>query len=69
VRTHWLTTLFGILLAAGSAILTTNAAKNSTNVQDVAQVVQTIGAVGLGAAAADNRKVNNGKNSAGRSDR
>lgn len=57
MRENWLTTLFGFLLAGASAFLTTTTAQTTRVASDIARVVQAVGAAGLGAAAADNRKV------------
>lgn len=56
MRVHWLTTLFGFLLAGASAFLSTDTAKTNATANDIARIVQAAGAAGLGAAAADARK-------------
>lgn len=60
MQKHWLTSLFGVLALIGGALTTTAAARSNTTLNDVAQVLKTIGVAGIGLAAADARNVPNG---------
>lgn len=62
MRKHWLTTLFGFLLALGSAITQAPGLRDNTTAHDIGGIVQTVSALALGAVAADARfRVNGDK--------
>jgi hypothetical protein len=61
MKKHWLTTLFGFLLALGTAMTQAPGIKENPTAQGVGGIVSTLSALALGAAAADARKNNNGK--------
>ena len=61
-KRHWLTTVFGILLAIGTGLTATNRIKENPNLQDVALLLNVVGAVGLGGAVPDARNIPNGEN-------
>ena len=69
MRRHWVTTVFGLLLALGAGLTHTRMAAKNDAVADVAQLLHTLGAAGLGAAAADSRKVSNGEDTTRRDPR
>lgn len=58
MRNSWLTTMFGFMLAGATTFLTTATAQASRTATDIARIVQALGAAGLGASAADDRKLN-----------
>lgn len=66
LKTHWLTTIFGFLLAFSQAALNSPGLDNDSTLKHVGGILGVVSALGLGAAAADNRKVTNGKDSVGR---
>lgn len=60
MRKHWLTTLFGFLLAFGTAATQAPGIRDNVTAHDVGGIIQTLAAIGLGVTAADARKSNNG---------
>ena len=60
MRKHWLTTLFGFLLAVGTAMTQAPGLRDSERARDVGGIIQSLSALGLGAAAADSRLRGNG---------
>jgi hypothetical protein len=58
VRKHWLTTLFGFLLALATASTNAPGLRDNPTIRDIGGIVGTVAALALGAAAADANKSN-----------
>lgn len=69
MKRHWLTTLFGFALAFGSALTQAPTLRDNPLARDVGAIILVLASIGLGATAADSRKVPNGKDSARRDPR
>jgi len=60
MKGHWLTTLFGFMLALSQATTNAPGLRDNRTVRDIGGIVGVVAALALGASAADARKVPNG---------